>query len=401
VSDAQLQPYLDIVKERLAAKASFEQAVRVGLLGILTSSEFLFLNEKPGPLDDYALASRLSYFLWSSMPDAELLKLAAAGELSKPGGLRRQVDRLLADPKSAAFVENFTGQWLNLRDIDSTAPDFRLYPEFDEFLKTAMVSETRLFFRETLDKNLSLANFVSSDFTFLNEKLATHYGIAGVDGPRMRRTTLPADSHRGGVLTMASVLKVTANGTTTSPVTRGAWVLDRILGTPPAPPPPDVPAVEPDIRGATTMREQLAKHRQIEACASCHVKIDPPGFALESFDVIGGYRENYRSLGRGKPVMKDGRRMAYQEGPPIDPADALADGRRFKNIDEFKKLLLADKDKLTRALATHLLTYATGGAVRDRDRDDVESIVRAAKDKDYGFGELTRLVVESKLFREK
>src|SRR5581483_4347587 len=175
-----------------------------------------------------------------------------------------------------------------------------------------------------------------------------------------RKVTLPPGSHRGGVMTMAGVLKVTANGTSTSPVVRGAWVLDRILGTPPSPPPPGVPAVEPDIRGATTMREQLAKHRQVPSCATCHTKIDPPGFALESFDVIGGWRENYRTLGRGQPVMVDGRRMHYLKGPKVDPADVLPDGRRFADIDELKQLLLADRDQLARALAEKLLTYATG-----------------------------------------
>src|SRR5207248_476227 len=201
-------------------------------------------------------------------------------------------------------------------------------PEYDNVLKVAMVKEALLFFDEVLKNDLSLTNFVASDFTMLNERLAKHYGIPGVEGQEFRKVALPPDSHRGGVLTMAAVLKVTANGTSTSPVLRGAWVLDRILGTPPPKPPADVPAVEPDIRGATTIRQQLAKHRALATCATCHAKIDPPGFALESFDVIGGWRENYRTSGRGKPVTVDGRKMHYLEGPKVDPADVLPDGHR-------------------------------------------------------------------------
>jgi hypothetical protein len=311
------------------------------------------------------------------------------------------VERLLGDPKAAAFTENFVGQWLKLRDIDFTSPDFRLYPEFDEMLKTAMVKETELFFNEVLKNDLSLTNFAASDFTMLNERLAKHYGIPGVEGPQFRKVALPADSHRGGVLTMASVLKVTANGTNTSPVTRGAWVLERILGTPPPPPPSNVPAVEPDIRGATTMREQLAKHRQIAACASCHVKIDPLGFALESFDVIGGWRENYRSVGNGKPVMIDGRRMPYLQGPRVDPADVLADGRKFANSDELKQLLLQDKDQLARALTEQLLTYATGAAPTAGDKPEIEAIIGKIRDKEYGLRTLVHAIVQSKPFRNK
>ena len=210
---------------------------------------------------------------------------------------------MLRDPKAKAFTENFAGQWLGLRDIDATLPDRQLYPDYDDFLSQSMVKEVYLFFDEVLKNDLSLTNFVSSDFTIINGRLANHYGIPGVEGLEFRKVSLPTDSHRGGVMTMAAILKVTANGTTTSPIVRGAWVLDRILGTPPPRPPADVEAVEPDIRGATTIRNQLAKHRQVEACAACHVTIDPPGFALENFDVIGGWREHYRSIGDGEPVL--------------------------------------------------------------------------------------------------
>jgi hypothetical protein len=335
------------------------------------------------------------------MPDEELLTLAEQGKLNQPGTLRQQVERMLKHPKATAFTENFVGQWLGLRDIDFTEPSHILYPDFDHMLKVSMIRESELFFAEVLKDDLSLTNFVASDFTMLNGRLAKHYGIPGVEGWEFRKVQLPPDSHRGGVMTMASVLKVTANGTHTSPVMRGAWVLDRILGTPPSPPPEGVAGLEPDIRGATTMREQLAKHRQVATCASCHVKIDPPGFARESFDVIGGWREHYRTSGRGKPVIVDGRRMSYLEGPKVDPADVLPDGRRFANIDEFKQLLLQDRDQLARALTVKLLTYGTGGAPETADKPEIEAIIGKVRAKNYGFRTLVHEIVQSKLFQHK
>jgi hypothetical protein len=396
-----VQPFRELFEAKRAEGYTFEQAVRVGLKGIMVSPRFLFLDEKPGRLDDIALASRLSYFLWCTMPDDELLALADQQKLSDRETLRGQVERMLNSPQVHEFTKNFVGQWLNLRDIDFTEPDRLLYPEFDDMLKAAIVDETHLFFEEVLRDNLSLTNFVASDFTLLNERLAKHYGIPGVEGHVFRKVPLPPDSHRGGVLTMASVLKVSANGTTTSPVIRGAYVLDRILGTPPDPPPPGVPAIEPDIRGATTIREQLAKHREIESCATCHVKIDPPGFALESFDVIGGWRENYRSRGNGDPVTIDGRRMHYLHGPPVDPSGVLADGREFRDIDELRQLLLADKDQLARALTVKLLTYGTGGAPAPADQQEVEAIIGRVRNRDYGFRTLVHEIVQCDLFRRK
>jgi hypothetical protein len=401
VTDDDVKPFLNLVNARLAEKHSFEQAVRVGLLGIMVSPEFLFLREKPGKLDDFALASRLSYFLWSTMPDEELLVLAEQKKLSQADTLRQQVERLLKHPKAAAFAENFVGQWLGLREIDATEPGHIHYPEYDHMLKVSMIRETELFFAEVLKDDLSLTSFVASDFTMLNGRLAKHYGIPGVEGWAFRKTSLPPDSHRGGVMTMASVLKVTANGTYTSPVLRGVWILDRILGTPPPPPPDGVSAIVPDVRGAVTIREQLAKHRASPACAACHTKIDPPGFALESFDVIGGYRENYRSSGNGKPVIIDGRKMPYLQGKKVDPADVLPDGRQFQNIDELKQLFLKDKDQLTRALTVKLLTYATGGAPSPADKPEIEAIVRKVCDKSYGFRTLVHEIVLSKPFQNK
>jgi hypothetical protein len=244
---------------------------------------------------------------------------------------------------------------------------------------------------------------VASDFTMLNGRLAKHYGIPfpGEGLWEFQKVKLPADSHRGGVLTMASVLKVTANGTYTSPVLRGAWVLDRILGTPPPRPPEGVATVEPDIRGATTIRQQLAKHRQVESCASCHAKIDPPGFALESFDVIGGWREYYRSSGNGKEVKVDGRRMPYLQGPKVDPSDVMPDGQKFANIDEFKKLLLKDPDQIARSLTTRLVTYATGAGPQTGDQTEIDAIVAKVRPREYGMRTLIREIVQSKLFQSK
>ncbi|WP_168164403.1 DUF1592 domain-containing protein [Pirellula sp. SH-Sr6A] len=399
VSDDDIRPFMARVKSKLDQNYSFEQAMRVGLRGILVSPDFLFLREQPTKLNDFALASRLSYFLWSSMPDEELFQLAADNKLHEPDVLREQVERLVRDPKAKAFNTNFTGQWLSLRAIDATLPDGTLYPEYDDILKTSMLKETSMFFNEVLKQDLSLTQFVSSGFTFLNERLAKHYRIPGVEGMEMRKVSLPKDSHRGGLLTMGSVLKVTANGTTTSPIIRGAWVLERILGTPPPKPPLDVEAIEPDIRGATTIREQLAKHRDVESCASCHRKIDPPGFALENFDVIGGWRDHYRAT--GEPRVVDGRRVRYWNGPPVDPADTLPDGRPFRNIDEYKRIILEDKDQLARNLAEKLLAYSTGAAPSHTDKPPVEDIVRRVRDKGYGFKALIHEIVQSPLFQSK
>jgi len=413
VTDEDIKPFLDRVRAKLNEKYSFEQALRMGLKAVLASPNFLLIRENTRPtspgtssrhvaaLDDFSLASRLSYFLWSSMPDEELFQLAEQGKLSRPETLRKQMERMLGDPKARAFTDNFAGQWLGLRDIDATVPDRQLYPEYDDILRSAMLKEVYLFFDEVLKNDLSLTNFVSSDFSMINGRLASHYGIPGVEGLTFRKVALPTGSHRGGVMTMAGILKVTANGTTTSPIVRGAWILDCILGTPPPKPNFNVEAVEPDIRGATTIRDQLAKHRQVETCARCHVTIDPPGFALENFDVIGGWRENYRSIGNGEPVIVAGRRMRYKNGPPVKAGDVLQDGRRFQNIDEFKQLLQSDKDQLARALAVKLLTYAIGVPPTRADRTKVEAIVEAVRGKNYGFRSLMHEVVQSEVFLHK
>jgi len=401
ISEDELAPFIAMVEKRRAAGSSFEQAVRAGLVAVMTSPQFLFLRETPGRLDDFAIASRLSYFFWSSTPDEDLLTLAEKGQLHDQATLHAQVDRLLQSPKSAAFTEHFTGQWLRLREIDFTEPSMQLYPEFDDMLKVSMLREVRLFFDELLLKDLPLTNFLASDFSMLNGRLAKHYGIAGVDGWTFQRVKLPPDSHRGGVLTMAAILKITANGTNTSPVIRGAYVLDRIMGMPPKPPPPDAGSIEPDTRGSTTIRQQLARHRQIESCGSCHIKIDPLGFSLENFDVIGGWREYYRSTGNGKPVEIDGKKMRWLQGPAIDAGDVMADGRKIGNVDELKQILLDDSDVFGRALTIRLLTYGTGGQVEAVDQREVTAILNQAKARKWGFRSLLHEIVTSPLFLEK
>jgi hypothetical protein len=404
VTDAELKPLLALVQSRLAKRYKFHEALRVALTAILCSPDFLYLKLTPGRLSDFEIASRLSYFLWTTMPDDKLLDLAKKGELSKSEVLRAQVERMLNDPKIRAFTENFTGQWLNLRNIKATDPDAKLYPEFDPLLEYSMPLETWHFFEEILKNDRSVLEFVDSNWSMLNARLAEHYGIAGVKKQHFRKVTLPAGWHRGGVLTQASVLKVTANGTSTSPVVRGVFVLDRILGKPTPPPPQDVPAIEPDIRGAVTIRSQLARHRSVPACASCHTKIDPAGFALESFDPIGGWRENYRVTGSKfyRPRKKyDGREVAYADGPKVECSDRWPDGRPFANIDGFKKFLLQDKDQIARALTQRLLVYATGHGVELSDKETVEKIIAAVRAKKYGFRTLVHEVVQSDAFRRK
>jgi len=409
VVEGEEKPFVDLVAASLESGQPFETSLRAGIKAVLVSPKFLYLRESRDSLDDYALASRLSYFLWSTMPDQTLLDLAGNDELHKPDVLRSQVERMLQHPKAKAFTSNFTGQWLSLRDIEATTPDKALYPEFDELLKWSSLQETHLFFDELLKQNLSVRNFVDSDFAMLNGRLATHYGIPDVHGVGFRKVQLKPEYHRGGVLTQASVLKVTANGTSTSPVLRGVWVLDRILGQTVPPPPPNVPAVEPDIRGATTIREQLAKHRSTENCAGCHSKIDPPGFALENFDVIGGWRDRYRIVADRKDWVKNrvgllAKYLAvyqYGLGSQIESADALPDGRHFADITELKQLLLADPERIARCVTEKLVTYATGHPVSIHDRSAVDQILAEARHSDYGLRSLIHAVVSSSLFRRK
>jgi len=406
VRDAELEPFMALMKSRLEKGYSVEAALRVGLTGILCSPDFLYLSATPGKLNDFDLASRLSYFLWSTMPDDALMELAGKGELAKPEILRRQVERMLNDPRSHKFTENFTGQWLSLRNLKATIPDKKTYPDFDEWLMFSMPRETYGFFEEILRNDRPVTEFLVSDWSMLNERLAELYGVPDVHGSALRKVVLPAGAHRGGVLTQAAVLKVTANGTNTSPVVRGAWVLDHLLGTPPPPPPKDVPAIEPDIRGAKTIREQLTKHRAIERCANCHAKIDPLGNALENFDVIGGWREAYRvppdnSRQRVKVNTYQGKDRPVGRGPAVDAADQLPDGRKFATVDDLKALLMADSEQVARALTQKLLVYATGHRLEFGDQESVTALLAAAKSKNYGFRSLIHELVQSPTFRSK
>jgi hypothetical protein len=405
VTDEEVTEHLALVTEQMQKGRRFDEALRAAYKMALCSPKFLFLQEKAGPLDDHALASRLSYGLWSTAPDDELTELAAQKKLHEPATLRAQTERMLASPKAKHFTQNFLESWLNLRDIEFTQPDTKLYPEFEQYLQQSMVGETERFFEELLTRNLSVRNIVHSDFAMLNERLAEHYGIAGVKGEEIRKVSLTPGSRRGGFITQGAVLKVSANGTSTSPVVRGAYVLDRILGTPPDPPPKNVAAIEPDIRGATTIREQLDKHRNQQACAGCHAKLDPPGFALENFDVTGRWRTNYRAIpdsAKDKVVNVPGTDVRfYTQGRPVDPSFIMADGRPFKDVDEFKQLILAHPEQLARCVTEKLITHFTGAQMQFADREVVEAIVHRAASSDYGLRTLVLEVIQSRVFTHK
>ena len=406
VPDGDVERFAGLAAKSMASGFSFTDSMISAYTAVLCSPAFVTLEEKPGRLDSYALASRLSYFLWNSEPDATLRQLAAHNQLQDSTVLRAQTKRLLDDPKSQRFVQAFLDYWLDLRKLNNTSPDSLLYPEsyLDDFLVESAGDETRAFFTELLANNLPARNIVSSDFAMLNERLASLYGIPGVTGAAIRRVALAADSPRGGLLTQASVLKVTANGTTTSPVLRGVWINERILGKPVPPRPNGVPPVETDTRGATTIREQLAKHRSQPACNSCHALIDPAGFALESFDVAGAWRDRYRALGDGPKtpgIGKGGQPFEFHDALPVDASGTLPDGRSFADVRELKRLLLADERQIARNLASQLIAYSTGAPVRFGDRPRLEAILDEAKSKSYGVGSIIQAVTQSDLFRSK
>lgn len=414
VADAAAEPFVKIAHHWVDEGADFQSAMRAAYLAVLTSPGFLYHQSSlPGVadastrLDDHELAERLAFFLWNGLPDAELRGLADRGELSKPGVLRAQTERLLHDARAQRFLTHFLGQWLDLHLLDFTTPDSALYPEHDPVLQSSIEAETMAFFNELLRGDLSVRNIIHSDFAMLDRRLAEHYGVPGPEDMCMQKVPVPRDSVRGGVLTMASVLKVTANGSNTSPVVRGVWVNERIMGRHPEPPPPGVPAIEPDIRGAVTVRQQLEKHRSQANCASCHAQIDPPGLALENFDVIGQWRDKYRVIVPEKANLKTighaGMEVPikYTEGLPVDAADQLPDGRAFKDIREFKRLLLAEPDQIARTVARKLVTYATGAPISFADRAEIERIVAATKAGDHGFRSLIHAVVQSEAFGSK
>ncbi len=401
-----VKAYVGRVATRLQAGDCFEDAMRSAYRTALCSPDFLYHIEPVGKLDDHALAARLSYWLWRSKPDDSLIDLATSGQLRNAKTLSEQVERLLKDPKAQRFIDDFLGQWLKLRSIAANDPDKKLYPEFNPYMQDSMVAETRAYFRELIERNYDASYLVQSDFVMLNEKLAVLYNIPGVSGPTIRRVTLPKGCARGGFLTQAAILKVTANGTTTSPVPRGAFVMARLLGQPPEPPPPNIPAVEPDVQGTTTIREMLDKHRADASCASCHAKIDPPGFALEAFDVIGGFRDRYRSLNdkadrapRGSIDPKIA--IGFTLGPKVDATGAFADGQAFSDIHQFKTILASDTHRLLHNLARQLLIYATGRDLSFADRADVDAIVARTEKQGGGIRTLMNEIAHSRLFQTR
>lgn len=391
VEPADVVPYTEMVHDALDQGRPLHEALRGGYRALLCSPRFLYFHESPGALDDYALASRLSYFLWNTMPDAELQQLAADGRLREKAVLRTQVNRMLADERGENFLKDFAAQWLDLDQIDFTEPDRKLHPKFDIVVQQSMLEETHAFLQTLLDEDLSVANLIDSDFTFLNSRLARFYEIWRVKDSELQRVKLQPEDHRGGLLAQGAILKVTANGTTTSPVIRGVWISERLLGEHVPPPPQNVPAVEPDIRGATTIREMLAKHRSQASCAACHAKFDPAGFALENFDPAGQWRENYS-------VVQRGRRA---KGQKIDASYEMADGRRFEDFDEFQKLVLAERETVAKCVAEKLLTYGTGAPVTFADRQAVTDIAKQAAQKNYGFRSLLLALIEHPIFLSK
>jgi hypothetical protein len=406
--EAEVERYLALIRGRLGKESTPDliEAMVAGYTAVLCSPGFLYLDEDPGPLNAYSLANRLSYFLWNAPPDEELRELAAGGKLRDPQVLRAQTDRLLDDPRSRDFVEAFLDYWLDLRKLGETTPDQILYPDYylDDLLVESALQETQLFFHHLVRKDLPARNLIDSGFTMLNSHLARHYGLPPVEGVRLRQVALPADSVRGGLLTQASVLKVTANGTTTSPVLRGVWVMERILGEPPPPPPPSLPAIEPDTRGATTIRQQLDKHRSVPSCAGCHNKIDPPGFALESFDVLGAWRDRYRSTEEGEPakgIGKNGHAFAFRLSQKVDASAKLAGGGEFQDVRGLKKLLLEDERKIARNMVRQFITYATGAPAGFSGRSEVERILDSAAKTRYGMRTLIREIIQSELFTHK
>jgi hypothetical protein len=414
----EIERYAKLADSRVAGGFCFEDAMKAAYKAVLLSPHFLLLHEPLGKLNDHALANRLSYFLWNSMPDDQLTALAKAGKLTEPATLKAQTERMLTSPKAKRFIQDFLDQWLELRDFDATSPDRKLYPEYTPHLEDAIRREPAEFFQHVLDKNLPTTTLVHTGINLVNQRLAEHYGIQGVEGVKFRRRDVDVNKFpRGGFLTMAATMKVTANGTTTTPVKRGAWVNKKILGTPIQPPPPDIAAIEPDVTGATSIREQLAKHRDSAACASCHAKLDPPGFALESYDVIGGYRTWYRATeGKKRPdfeaiypglLTPEGKfkgHAVYRVGPACDPSGTLIDGATFTGVMEYRKMLVANGPKqrqIARNLARQLVMYSTGASISFGDRAAVERILDKAGGNNPKLQDLLHEVVQSAVFQTK
>lgn len=388
ISEEDITPLMQLFDQEYQ-QGGFESGIATVVQAILVSPSFLFLYEQdpassnPGDvnlINDYEFAARLSLFLWSSIPDSELLKLAKKGKLRNKGVLEEQVTRMLNDPKSVALQKNFAGQWLYLRNLEYHRADVYLYPEFDAPLREAMRLESELFFGHVFGSNLSILDFIKSDYTFLNERLAQHYGIDTVKGPAMRRVSLPADSGRGGLLGQSSILTVTSYGNHTSVVRRGKWILDNILAAPPPPPPPDIPALKTKKAGKPlNAREQMALHSEDPACASCHVKMDPLGLALENFDAIGGFR------------LTDANQL-------IDASAVMPDGTEFEGVLGLQRLLLDRKDQFASAFTQRLMTYALGRGLEAYDQPKVRKIIKTAKADNYQIRSIILGIVTSQPF---
>ncbi len=391
VTDEDLRGPL-VLYEKARATDDFDAAIEAAVAGVLVSPEFLFRVERqPAGLpsgtvyriSDLELASRLSFFLWSSIPDDELLHVAANGTLHQPAVLERQVRRMLADGRSAALVSNFAAQWLRLRNLDSITPDMRLFPDFDDNLRQAFRRETELFIDDILRHDRSVLDLLSADYSFLNERLAKHYGIPGVYGTRFRRVTLPAGSWRGGLLRQGSILTVTSYATRTSPVLRGKFILDALLGVPPPPPLPDVPALKDNtVDGRLSVRERLSEHRSNKTCAPCHNLMDPLGLALERFDAIG-------------------RRRAADGGTTIDAAGSLPDGSTFSDVDGLEAALRRRPELFVGTVAERLQIYALGRGIDYYDGPGIRAIVRASRSQGYRISSLIFGVVNSPAFQTR
>ena len=377
--EGELEPILDMVQYKLKEGLPPLESLQLGFQTILSAPGFLYLNEGEGGLDDFSLASRLSYFLWSSMPDAELFELAEQGKLKDTDVLRGQVERMLADPKSKRLTSNFLRVWLELDNIGKMPPSREFVSFYRDNLESAMREETELFFENVLRKNLPPRELLAANYSFINRELAEHYGMPGVEGNEFRKVSF-SGSERGGILGHGSFLTASANGVDTSPVVRGIYVMNKLLDYTPPPPPDDVPEIEPDVTGATTLREKLVKHRADASCAQCHKKIDPPGFALENYDAIGAWREKYdRKL-------------------EVDASGKLPNGKTFFSPSEFKKLVIEEKETFTRCLTKKLLTYGIGRKINSGDRETVNQIVEKMNQSEKGMKDLIKMIVLSEPF---
>ena len=403
VSDDALLKFQNLIEAQLEMQKPFAEALLTGYKAFLSSPYFLYLREPEHAEDHFAVASRLSHFLVNSRPDPALLELAAQQQLRDANTLRRETERLIASDGFERFVKSFTDYWLSLRHIRREDPDVRLYPEyrFDDYLVESMERETRAFFTAMVRENLPARVLVDADFVFANDRLARHYQLPPVSGSALRRVSLPLDSPLGGLLTQGAIMKVTANGTSTSPVVRGAWIMERLIGQPPPPPPASVPAVEPDIRGAKTIRELLAKHTQSTACATCHARFDPVGLALENFDVMGGWRTRYRGIEQGEHISgidRAGHDFVYTLADPVDTSGRLLDGSTFQNIRDLKLILASNPRQLARNLLSQFTLYATGTPVRFSDRREVEAILDVCANDGYRVRDLIVRLVQSRIF---